>query len=235
MSRFAVMLTCLTFAASASAEEDNQEARDLYDSAQVSETAGEFEDALELYRQANDLRPSYRFHRHMGRVCAALGRTVEALNHYQNFIDEGGDRVLERWRTEITRTIASLRSNAGVLRFRAPFEASINVDGQRVTRNHVNTPYWVAPGRHSIEATLAQHRSFTNSVRVSAGQEISVEILLEPEDQDWQPDEYRCPSAPTRRTCTTSRAVRSSRRCARATPTASWTAWSARNCSTCPR
>jgi len=188
-STISTALVCLTVASNGWGEEAHERARTLYDEGRELESAGDLEGALERFRRADAARPTYRLHRHMGRVCVALGRIAEALEHYQTFLNDGGERVRGHWREEISGAIATLGENVGTLRISAPEGSEISIDGELVGTSPLDGLRWVDPGRHRISVSLEGHEEFSSEVAIRAGQELDLDVRLERTGEPWEPDE----------------------------------------------
>ena len=86
--RFASLSIGIACAAtSAAGEQAWDEARVHYERGRDLEDEGNLTGALSELQRAMELRPTFRLHRHMGRVCRGLARYREAYEHYQTFLD----------------------------------------------------------------------------------------------------------------------------------------------------
>lgn len=120
LARAVLPALLLLTARAAGAEEATDEARRRFDRGAELEAAGDLAGALEAYQQADELRPTFRLHRHMGRVCLGLGRYDEAARHLELFLREGGDRLDAEERGEAEAGLAEARAHLATAADAAP-------------------------------------------------------------------------------------------------------------------
>lgn len=166
------------------------QARHHYQLGVEHEEAGEFEQALAEYEQAQRLRPTFRLHRHMGRVCQALGRYADALEHYELYLSQGEARVEPEFRSLVTSAIEEVRDRVTELHITAPEGATIIIDNIPVGIAPLTTSPIVDEGRHQLEVRLEEFRDHNQEFEAQGGEELSLEIELDPIlPEPTEPDE----------------------------------------------
>jgi tetratricopeptide (TPR) repeat protein len=138
--------------------------------------------ALDRFEQARQLYPSPKIDFDIAEALRALGRTAEAAEAYDRFLEEtGGD----------SREVASQRRTArseldrlerGLARIALEIEPDdpareVRLDGL-VTTVRPGRPLYVAPGRHVVDVTAPGYRPVRTEVAVSAGELRDLAVAL---------------------------------------------------------
>ena len=175
-------------AGTAWAEGSPEDARVHFQRGRELEAAGNLMGALAEYQTAMELRPTFRLHRHMGRVCRGMGRYREALEHFQTFLREGEGSLNAAEGGETQEALTEVRRNLASVQVVATQGASVFVDGVRVGNTPLNEAILVDPGAHRLELRLDGHQDFDERFEVAAGDErifeLSLAPLAEPEDRE---------------------------------------------------
>ena len=81
---------------------------------------GDYAAAARAFREANEVRPTWRLHYNIGQSEAAAKHHGRALEAFEAYLSEGGDDVPADRREEVIREIEQLRKMVGMLDIRAP-------------------------------------------------------------------------------------------------------------------
>lgn len=175
-----ILFLVLVFSIPAAAEPQEDDARSHFERGRELERAGELSEALREFERALELRPSYRLHRHIGRVLTGLGRYLEAVEQFRLFFEEGGDIILPERRQQVEEAMSDARASLSSLRIETLEGARILVDGRELGLAPLTETVRLDPGDHLVEVRLTNHRDFREEISVSVGQEILIEASLEP-------------------------------------------------------
>jgi tetratricopeptide (TPR) repeat protein len=145
---------------------------------------GEYLKALALFQQAFAAFPSPRIHFNLGQTNAELGRTIEALEHYERFLAgvkrEGGP---EQWDIAYKRAF-QLRGSIAQLDIHTNLPgASVVVDGRAVGSTPLAAPLRLLPGPHVLVFGKAGHEQQVVQVTVKAGETASRRVTLLTEEE----------------------------------------------------
>jgi hypothetical protein len=164
------------------AESANPEAARLFEEGErLFATDADYPAALDRFRRSYDLEPSARALNGVVVANQMLGRHVEAFEGLERLLAEFGPTLSEGQRARIQRRQDELRARIGVVEIRADQrDARILVDGRELGRGPLRTQVRVAPGSHTIVATLPGHDPATRAVVVAAGRTVTADIVLAP-------------------------------------------------------
>jgi len=157
-STLVVTISALVLALAVPALADKKEekqARKAFKDGVAHFEAGRMEEAVEAFRKAYAMNPSWKLLYNIGQAEAAAKHHGAALEAFEQYLSEGGDDLAPARRDEVVGEIKRLREMVGLLEFEAPDGSLVYVDG--VERG--TTPL---PGR----------------VRVAAGVDHEVKIIL---------------------------------------------------------
>jgi hypothetical protein len=139
---------------------------------------GDYTDALAKFKEAYALVPSPKIFYNFALAYQNLGRTTEAVEAFEKFLDEAGDAApdiranAERYKSELVPKIASVViqcDNEG---------AEISVDGRPYGTTPRKNPIRLDPGPHSLIVEKAPLPAFTQKLDVRAGQRVVVDAKL---------------------------------------------------------
>lgn len=175
----AAAVLCLTIAGSAFAGDERGRAREHYDRAIELLKQSEYQKALEELKTAYDLHPHYAVLYNLGMTYAALDKPLEAADHLERYLREGGTALAEDRRAETERTLAAQTRKLGRLELGVePVGARVTVDGVARGSAPLSGPVRVLPGKRSVVVELEGYRSEKRTVDASAGQLLPVPIAL---------------------------------------------------------
>lgn len=127
--------------------------------------AGRMDEAVEAFRKAYELNPSWKLMYNIGQAEAAAKRHGAALEAFEQYVSEGGDDVPPARRDEVVAEIKRMREMVGLLEFESPDGAIIYIDG--VERGM--TPL---PGRIRVSAGV------DHEIKIVLGVEILIERVV---------------------------------------------------------
>jgi hypothetical protein len=112
---------------------------------------GDYQGALDRFRKAKALHPSYKIDLNIGTALNALGRHTEAAEHYDLFLRRA-DRVAPRDLVkEVATSLDELRGKLGSFEVTCSLPgAKVEVDGRQVGMTPLTRPLYVEPGSHQI-------------------------------------------------------------------------------------
>jgi tetratricopeptide (TPR) repeat protein len=140
---------------------------------------GDFERALESYREAQELFPSYKIDYNIGVALQALKRPIEALTHFRRFLGQARGRAEAAKIEQCKRRIARLRDEVcGIRLTGAPPGADVHVDGKPAGLTPLPDEVYLMPGSHSVEVTAAGYLPFEQSLPLDAGDHPTVTVRL---------------------------------------------------------
>jgi hypothetical protein len=187
----AFMLVCTS--ASAEAGDDRDRARALAEQAGDALDARNYQQALDLVTQAEEL---YHAPTHLLIAAEAhegLGALVEAAELYERIVAEplpaGSPPAFKSAQNDATARIRALIARIPSLLVRvSPASASavVTLDGQPFDSGG-DAAKRVNPGKHTIRASAPGFRDYEKTVELKRGGVVTIEIKLEPTEASSQP------------------------------------------------
>jgi hypothetical protein len=140
---------------------------------------GQYEQALDKFRQAYERFPSPKLFFGEGQALAGLGRNVEALSTFQRFLAEARDAGPEH-QAEARQQLELLLQKVGRIQVRCNREgALVRVDGKEQGTTPLPGPIVVEPGEHKLH--LEWEGEYKASVlAVVAGATLPADVTFEP-------------------------------------------------------
>lgn len=176
------MLLCLVvFSHMALAQTPGElEARTLFKEGNRRLEAGEYSEALDLYRAAYARYPSPKILLNLGTVLRQLARHAEAAETYEKYLaDPGADPARI---AEVKQVLADLHSRVGRLSLKVnEAGARVALDGKALGETPAISLIRVEPGTHSVVAEKSGFVTAFASVSVAAGEERVVTLTLVPQ------------------------------------------------------
>jgi len=184
---------------------DLQEGNRLFD-------AGDYVAALALFERAYAKVPSPKLFFNFGQVHRRLGRTVEALEFYERYLNETPNPPA-KLRAEAQQRIGELQELVATLEIRSEIAGhEVTVDGHSYGATPLPRPVRVAPGPHQIVVVRSASGAsgappFVEKVVARAGQH----IIVDAHDAATRPAAAPAPAAPIAAAPTVSAAATSAR------------------------
>ncbi len=174
-----------------------EEARKVYEEAVKAYEERRYEDAVELFKQANQLKPNAAFSFNIGIAYQDMGDNPMALRHYRDYLRRAPDApdrldVLSR-----IRRLEGLLQKQGVQQVSVvtkPSAATVTIDG-----NPVGLSPWTGelpPGNHEVVVKLAGYEMVQRDFDLPAERAVDVSVTLvervgEPITRDIAPKKER--------------------------------------------
>ena len=164
------------------AQVTRDEARALFIEGNELFAKGEFKAALERYRKASELYPSYKIDLNIAATLARLGRNAEALRNYEKFL-RTADKVSPAETVETTRReVERIRPLVAVLRVDGePRGATVYVDGEPLAKVPTETDLFLEPGVHVVGVFSAKFLPLIKKLDLRAGERKVLPVDLDPD------------------------------------------------------
>ena len=170
------LLLLLIGSGSTLAATPEEQARDLFREANQLYARKMFLDALQKYRQARALYPSYKIDLNIGGTLDAMGRRTEAAVYFERFLSQSSSAPQEIIAAARGR-LEQLYRKLGRVRVTTVVEgATVLADGLSVGTTPLDTAVYLEPGVHRLEARKAGARPGSRTVTVAAGQEMALDL-----------------------------------------------------------
>ena len=125
-----LVMTLFTLAVSTSrGVENKEEAREAFKDGKALFNSGEFTEAADAFRKANEFYPNWKLYYNIGQSEAAAKRWGLCLEAFEKYLALGGDEIDPDRQREIQTEIDRLQRIVGFLKVKAQEGASIVVDG----------------------------------------------------------------------------------------------------------
>ena len=160
---------------------------------------GDYEGALQRYRAAQELFPSYKIDYNIGVALQALKQPVQALPHFERFLRQAQGRAEAKKIDLCKRRIARLRLEVSGIRLSgAPPGAEVRIDGERVAQPPVDDEIYLLPGRHRVKVSLEGFLTFEQALQLEPGDHPAVTVRLRPREEHVGPrtDQLPPPAPP---------------------------------------
>ncbi len=105
-----------------------------------------YEEAVEAFRNANELHPSWKILYNIGQCEAALKRYGLAIEAFEGYVGKGGDDIPSARRDEVISELERLRAMVGVVKINGPYNLDIFVDGVHRGKTPISTGIMVSAG-----------------------------------------------------------------------------------------
>jgi hypothetical protein len=140
---------------------------------------GNYADALEKFKQAYATYDSPKLLFNIGQANRDLGRPVEALEAFEQFLIGARDAVPETLE-DAQKSVNELQTKLGRLRVECQTEnATISLDGKDVGLTPVTKLLWATAGRHQVTARHWNFAPAIENVDVRPGTVLPVRIVLQ--------------------------------------------------------
>jgi len=141
---------------------------------------GSMAKALERFNQAYKEFPSPKLLFNIGQTNRNLGRMVEAINAFENFLAKAPDAPADMI-AEAKRSMAEISSVVGRLSVEcSTVGAEVSLDGTSVGFAPLTDPLWVMPGNHLVTARHPSYTSATATVDIDPGTVHTVVMSMQP-------------------------------------------------------
>jgi hypothetical protein len=141
---------------------------------------GDFGEALEQFEVAYKETHAFAVLYNIGRVDVALGRAVEAVDAFEQYLRDGKDAIEKQRRRDVEAEIERQRARIGIVTVRTvPPGADVRVDGKLVGNGPV-LDWRLTAGMHTIEGALPGFAVTVRELEIAGGSSAIIELKLEP-------------------------------------------------------
>lgn len=138
-----------------------------------------YQEALERYQSAYEAYPSPKIYYSLATVCEELGRSVEALEYYEKFLEEAKLGPKNRLHQAAIKAKKNLEGRVGTLVFTGPKGTEIFL-GTKPLGVLEMKPVRVEPGFRLINARLPNGATWTGQIEIAAGKRREIAIEAPP-------------------------------------------------------
>jgi hypothetical protein len=168
--------------AGAAEKDELSQARAKFQQATEMEQAGNFANALQVFREVGQVRmtPQVRFH--IASCEEKLGKLVAALGGYELALSEA-ESLGPEFQREVEARASALRSRIPKLvieRGEGAKATTIELDGVSLGASSIGVEVPLDPGPHAIQAKAPGHKQFSSTVEIAEGEVKRITVELEP-------------------------------------------------------
>jgi hypothetical protein len=163
------------------------------------EEAGNYADALQLYRDVGQVRMTPQVQFHIAVCEEKLGRLLVALGGYQLALEKAAG-VGPEFQKEVEGRANAVRARIPKLvieRGEGAGAATIELDGVSLGASSIGVEVPLDPGPHKIQAKAVGHKQYASTIDVREGQVERITVTLETLSEDANLDVAPTVAAPT--------------------------------------
>jgi len=158
---------------------EKEEARKHYDRALELADDGQPEGAIVEFRRSYDLTHHFAVLYNIGQVYVSLARPVEAVDAYERYLADGGEKIAAARRADVEKEIARQKARIATLEIRGlPEGAVVRLDGKEIAKAPIAAPVRVGVGTHAIAASAEGYEPAETEVTVAGEDRRVVELAL---------------------------------------------------------
>jgi len=173
-----VVLLALS-AGGALAQGPDDEARTRYERAVRLYEEGVYDAALVELNRAYELRPSYKLLYNIGQVRLAMRDHAAALDAFQRYLREGGERVADERREQVRAEVARLEQRVARLAIESDIAgAEVFVDDALVGTIPLAAPVLVNSGVRRVVVRHPEHPPQSRRVSIAGGEQQALSLPL---------------------------------------------------------
>jgi PEGA domain len=147
---------------------------------------GDFQAAQIEFRRAFELAPNFNVLYNIGQVSFQLQDYPGALDAFQRYLSEGGDRVPAARKADVLKDIEKLKSRVATVEIVSTVpDAEISIDDVSMGKTPLAKPILVSAGRHKISVSKAGFTASTKVIEIASGD--SLKLPLDPAAQGTAP------------------------------------------------
>lgn len=164
------MLSLIASVASAQEGDARAEAGERFERGLALFDEGRYDAALAELEHAYRIAPAYAVLFNIAQVHARLGHAVQAVDAYERYLREGGDRIAVDRRREVEGELELQRARIAWLMVEANVEgANVTLDGDLVGRTPLSAPLRVSEGDRLVTVAAPGHEAEPRRVRLAGG------------------------------------------------------------------
>ncbi|MBN2528161.1 MAG: tetratricopeptide repeat protein [Deltaproteobacteria bacterium] len=174
-------------------ENKEEEARTVVKQAYDAFAAGDYQNAAQLFRKTSELRPSWKLYYNIGQAEAAAKRYGLALEAFETYLAEGGDRVEVQRGEEVMKEITRLRLLVGTVELEAPDGTELYIEGMLRGTAPLRSTVQVGVGTKEVRLVLNGEEILKDAFpfRGGAPTKIAVESTPTADSSDAADDNVR--------------------------------------------
>ena len=178
------LITLLFLSSSALADKKtNKQAHAQFNIAVELFNEGKYDQAVIAFERAYELKPSFKILYNIAQTENELGHYATALEAYERYLEEGGERVPKRRRPEVIEEIERLRSLVGTISIHgAEPGVQVFVDDRLIGETPLGETPVFSIGDHEVLLKRAGDEIHKEIVRVAGGKESEVHYEVPIED-----------------------------------------------------
>jgi len=158
---------------------EKEEARIHYDRALELADDGQPEGAIVEFRRSYDLTHHFAVLYNIGQIFVSLSKPVEAVDAYQRYLVEGGNRISRARRAEVKKEVERQSSRIATLEIHGlPDGAVVRLDEKEIAKAPIASPVRVGVGTHAITASAEGYDPAKIEVAVAGGDRHVVKLEL---------------------------------------------------------
>lgn len=162
------------------ADATRAEAKRLFEAAVSDYAAARYDVALSGFQEAFRIAPHPLVRVNMANCYDKLGRPLEALFHFEQFLQADAGSPAQR--KEVNAAVARLRKQVGEVQLRiAPDGAIVTIDKRDQRTAPVLDSVRLEAGTHALDVRLPGYRSVHREFTVAGGGKVELDIALERE------------------------------------------------------
>ena len=160
--------------------------------------AEKHEEAVSAFRRAYELKPSWKLHYNIGQCEAALTRYGLAIEAFEAYLGEGGDKVPVDRRDEVLSELDRMRKMVGAVKVKGPEGVEIYIDDLLRGKTPINSSILVTAGvPHKIAFKKGGAEITTMRETIRGGETMDLEIPdHEAEEEATPPPPEPAPEEP---------------------------------------
>ncbi len=139
--------------------------------------AARLAEALDAFKRAYALRPSYRILYNIAQTEAEIGHPHRAVEAFEGYLADGGIRVTPKRKIAVEKEITRLRHLVGEIVVRGTRGAEVWLDGERKGYLPLAGPIVLPSGRHLLVTRHGSGEPCNKEILVKGGQRIEATCL----------------------------------------------------------
>jgi len=179
-----VAATLLALGPAPALADDRVRAGELFKQGNELRLAGKYKEALEKYTAAYQLLPNFKIEYNTALVLDKLGDHAAAYMTYRSFLKSGAGKSPEKMLLAAREKVEVLKQKIAVVKVTSNVEgATIKVNGINVGKTPLPADWEMAlktPRTVGLWVEADGYRTFTKSLQLNAGQDITVGVILKP-------------------------------------------------------
>jgi tetratricopeptide (TPR) repeat protein len=140
---------------------------------------GDYPGALQKYREAKNLYPSFKIDFNIGITLDAMGRSIEAAELLDRFLRRAASAADPAIVSAARRRLEGLRHRLASLSVRCALRgATVAVNRAPVGQTPLDGPIFVQPGAHRLEVRADGHEPFDSTFTLERGTDREIVVAL---------------------------------------------------------